>query len=110
MKRPATQINQDEPLLHGQGAFVIQFRSLANVEQGRFTGRAEHVASGEVGHFQTPKGLMAFVTHVLNRRIKELATERARPASNSLGGRRREAPPFLFPGDCWRKWKQQSQF
>jgi hypothetical protein len=54
-----------EALSPGEGAFVIQFRASADVEQGRFTGRVEHVASGDVGHFQTPEGLVAFVRRVL---------------------------------------------
>lgn len=49
----------------GHGGFVIQFRELDDVEQGRFAGRVEHVASGEVGHFKTPEEMVAFVRRVL---------------------------------------------
>lgn len=59
------QMNEDQALPPGQGAFVIQFRSPADVEQGCFAGRAEHVASGEVTRFQSPEELLAFVRHVL---------------------------------------------
>jgi hypothetical protein len=58
-----------------RGAFVIQFRASADVEQGRFAGRVEHVASGEVGHFQTPEQLVAFVRHVLFERHKSIPSE-----------------------------------
>ena len=54
-----------DTLSPNQGAFVIKFRSRADVEEGQFTGRAEHVASGETGHFQTPEDLMAFMRRVL---------------------------------------------
>jgi hypothetical protein len=69
--------DEREPLSPEQGAFVIQFRTSADVEQGRFTGRMEHVASGQVGHFQTPEQLVAFVRHVLcgrhsTKRLEEL--------------------------------------
>jgi hypothetical protein len=55
----------------GEGGFVIQFRAPRDVEQGRFKGRAEHVASGEVGHFQTPEELAAFIRNVLGGQHQE---------------------------------------
>lgn len=59
-------VTQHQSLSSGQGGFVIQFRALDDVAQRRFTGRVEHVGSGEVGHFQTPEELAAFVRHVLS--------------------------------------------
>ena len=47
-----------------RGAFVIQFRASADVEQGRFGGWVEHVASGEVAHFQTPEQLGSGVREI----------------------------------------------
>lgn len=64
----AMQMNREELLFPGQGSFVIQFRSVANIEQGRFTGRVEHVASGRITHFKTLDALRAFVREVLAER------------------------------------------
>jgi hypothetical protein len=71
------QVSKDkrELLSPERGAFVIQFRASADVEQGRFEGRVEHVASGEVGHFQTPEQLVAFVRHVLFGRHQSKPSE-----------------------------------
>lgn len=66
-------MNEEQALLPRQGAFVIQFRSSVDVEQGRFAGRAEHVASGEVAHFATSEELTVFVRHVLTERHREPA-------------------------------------
>jgi hypothetical protein len=41
--------------------FVLQFHCEADLGAGRFLGRIEHVASGRVGHFQSPEELVAFV-------------------------------------------------
>jgi hypothetical protein len=55
----------------GEVGFVIQFRAPGDMEQGRFKGRAEHVASDEVGHFQTPEELAAFIRNVLGGQYQE---------------------------------------
>lgn len=65
-----------ELLSPGEGAFVIQFRAPADVAPDRFSGRIEHVASGEVGHFQTPGELADFVKRVLNGRARQSAPEK----------------------------------
>jgi hypothetical protein len=48
-----------------QRAFVIQFRPEADVKQGRFEGRVEHVASGQAAHFHSLDELLAFLARVL---------------------------------------------
>lgn len=42
-------------------AFVVQFCSDANVSDGRLVGRAEHVRTGEVTHFNSLEELLRFV-------------------------------------------------
>jgi hypothetical protein len=53
-------------------AFVVQFRAETDVEQGRCTGRVEHVVSGQATHFTSLEELLGFVAQVL-------ATVRAPP-------------------------------
>jgi hypothetical protein len=42
-------------------AFVVQFSSDASVGEGRLAGRAEHVRTGEVAHFNSLEELLRFV-------------------------------------------------
>jgi hypothetical protein len=53
-------------------AFVVQFRAETEVGQGRYTGRVEHVVSGQAARFASFEELLAFITQVL-------ATVRAPP-------------------------------
>ena len=53
-------------------AFVVQFRAETDVGQGRYTGRMEHVVSGQATQFHSLEELLAFTTGVL-------ATVRAPP-------------------------------
>lgn len=46
-------------------AFVVQFRADTVVEQGRLTGRVEHVVSGQATDFQSLETLLAFMAQVL---------------------------------------------
>lgn len=48
-----------------QRAFVIQFRPEADVAQGQWIGRVEHVASGQATHFRSLEELLSFVTRLL---------------------------------------------
>jgi hypothetical protein len=54
-----------QPSLSTSKAFVVQFRSNTNVQQGRFEGRVEHVASGEAIHFHSQEELLAFILRLL---------------------------------------------
>ena len=54
-----------QPSLSTSKAFVVQFRSNMNVQQGQFEGRVEHVASGEAIHFQSQEELLAFILRLL---------------------------------------------
>ena len=55
----------DESLLSPYRAFVVQFRERADVEQGLWSGRVEHVSSGQATQFQVLDELLAFMARVL---------------------------------------------
>jgi hypothetical protein len=44
--------------LHHDGAFVVQFRTNTDFEQGPVEGRVEHVASGRTAHFTSIEELL----------------------------------------------------
>ena len=50
-----------------QLAFLVQLRPESNVEQQSFVGRVEHIASGDVAHFQRSEELLAFIVCVLHQ-------------------------------------------
>ena len=56
-----------QPSLPVRRAFVVQFRAEAEPEQGRFTGRVEHVLSGQALKFISLEELVAFFVHVLRQ-------------------------------------------
>jgi hypothetical protein len=47
--------------------FVVQFREPTEPGSARFSGRAEHVMSGQNAGFETPEGLVDFFGRVLNQ-------------------------------------------
>lgn len=47
-------------------AFVLQLRADADVEQGRFDGRIEHVVSGQTALFHSLEELVQFLAKVLS--------------------------------------------
>jgi hypothetical protein len=55
----------DESPLLPHRAFVVQLREHADVARGQWTGRVEHVASGQAAHFQSLEELLAFIARVL---------------------------------------------
>ena len=55
------------------GAFVIQFRAGTDFTTGRIAGRAEHVASGRSGRFES----VAALVDLIARLLKEDAATRA---------------------------------
>jgi hypothetical protein len=46
-------------------AFVVQFREQADSANQHFSGRAEHMTSGDAVRFQSPEELLAFFAEVL---------------------------------------------
>ena len=55
----------DTRLLPVRQAFVVQVSVEADVAQGHWVGRVEHVVSGEAQHFQTLEDLLRFMAQVL---------------------------------------------
>ena len=47
-------------------AFVVQFREGTEAAGQHFTGRVEHMISGQAARFQTPEELLAFFARVLS--------------------------------------------
>jgi hypothetical protein len=58
------KLEEELPLLPAQRAFVIQFSVETEVQQNRFTGRVEHVMSGQATHFHSVEELLAFIVGV----------------------------------------------
>ena len=48
-------------------SFVIKFSLDANAEERRFSGRVEHVASGQTTHFESADVLIGFMNDVLKK-------------------------------------------
>ena len=63
-----------------QGAFVIQFRPDTDLQEGRCSGRVEHVASYEAAHFHSLDEVLAFVSRVLT----QVRVERQEELSETL--------------------------
>jgi len=61
----ATTTMTSQGPLSPQRAFVVQFRAGMEAEVKHFTGRAEHMVSGQTTHFQSVEDLVAFLTRVL---------------------------------------------
>lgn len=61
---------EDAPSLPAGRAFVVQFSTETDLEQGRLTGRVEHVVSGQASHFQSLDELLAFIGHLLTAVVK----------------------------------------
>lgn len=59
------QDSRKKPSLPVQRAFVVQFRAEAELRQGRFAGRVEHVVSGQATLFHSLEELVAFMARVL---------------------------------------------
>jgi hypothetical protein len=58
---------KEKPSLPVHRAFVVQFRAEADVEQGCFTGRVEHVMTGQTTKFSSVEELLAFFDYVLHQ-------------------------------------------
>lgn len=58
---------KEQPSLPVRRAFVVQFRVEANLAQGCFMGRVEHVMTGQATKFSSVEELLAFFDYVLRR-------------------------------------------
>jgi len=57
---------RNQPSLPTKRAFVVQVHAEAQVEQGQFKGRVEHLVSGEATHFDSFEELLTFIMKVLS--------------------------------------------
>jgi hypothetical protein len=59
---------KEYPSLPVHRAFVVQFRAGANLnQQGSFSGRVEHVLSGQATRFSSITELVGFFRHILGQ-------------------------------------------
>jgi hypothetical protein len=58
-------MTKKQPALPAQRAFVVQFHTDAQIEQGELRGRVEHVVSYQSAHFESREELVAFMVRVL---------------------------------------------
>jgi hypothetical protein len=56
---------RNQPSLPAKRAFVVQVHAEAQVEQGQWKGRVEHLISGEATHFESLEELFIFMMRVL---------------------------------------------
>ena len=63
-----TQHLESKPSLPTDRAFVLQFHADADVGQGHFEGRVEHVVSGQATRFHSLDELLAFIARILQER------------------------------------------
>lgn len=63
-------MNKNQPSLPQNRAFVMQLHADAQVKQGEFKGRVEHVVSGEATHFDTLEELTAFIVQILTAPVQ----------------------------------------
>jgi hypothetical protein len=58
-------MDKNQPSLPARKAFVVQLHAEAQVEQGHFKGRVEHLVSHQAAHFESLEELLAFVVRVV---------------------------------------------
>ena len=55
----------DQPSLPTHRAFVVQMHAAAELQNGQFMGRVEHIVSGQGMHFHSVEELLTFIVQVL---------------------------------------------
>lgn len=75
-----------------QRAFVIQFLQRPDDPDG-FTGRVEHVATGETAHFASEGDLLAFLHRLNGRQTASPAPRADAAAAGAATGATRERAP-----------------
>ena len=63
--------SKQQPSLPAKRAFVVQIHSDAEVEQGQWQGRVEHIVSYRATRFQSLEELLAFMVKVLNESAQQ---------------------------------------
>jgi hypothetical protein len=64
-RQEMSKSSADQSALSPHRAFVVQLREQADVEQGLWLGRIEHVTSGRAMRFQSLEEMVTFITAVL---------------------------------------------
>jgi len=59
-------MSQSQPVLPTNRAFLVQFHLSPTGLPSSYTGRVEHVVSGQMARFHSPEELLAFMIRVLN--------------------------------------------
>lgn len=62
-----TRFPDNESPLSPHRAFVLQLREADSINGGRFTGRVEHVTSGQATRFGSVDELLTFIGQVLEK-------------------------------------------
>ena len=68
--RYSGRMNKNQPSLPTRRAFVVQLHADAQVEQGHFKGRVEHLVSHQATHFESLEELVAFIVQVVTAQEK----------------------------------------
>ncbi len=63
--KPRAHRKRTAPALPAWKAFVVQFTHDTGIKAGTFSGRAEHLSTGQRGRFESPQELVEFVCAVL---------------------------------------------
>ena len=63
-------MGKNRPSLPARRAFVVQLHAEAEVEQGRFNGRVEHVVSRQAIHFESLEELVTFIAQMVREQQK----------------------------------------
>jgi hypothetical protein len=61
-----SMLSKEQPSLPACRAFIMQLHADANVEQGQWHGRVEHVISFRATHFESLDELLTFMVKVLS--------------------------------------------
>ena len=67
-KRKGAIARLDSPKNSPHRAFIVQFRDPTGPHSRGFSGRAEHVMSGQYAGFETPEELVDFFGRVMDQR------------------------------------------
>jgi hypothetical protein len=81
-----------QPSLPAARAFIVQLQADANVEQGHWQGRGEHLVSYQATHFHSLAELLTFMAEVLKREPSEERAETAEMLKQGKERSRRLAP------------------
>ena len=59
-------LSKQQPSLPAKRAFIVQLRADADIDQGQWRGRVEHLVSFCATHFESLEELLTFMAKMLN--------------------------------------------